>query len=236
MKTIATGLGMLTAMLFLSSGNLPADEKNEAKELFEKMEKALVDADTIQVTTKGKFSFPGEDGALNSTLLIAQGNKARMDITIIPPKEKGKPIEMSVISNGTKQRSSSPALAEAKEEDTPKFLRDDLVYTLSRIGLAPAFMQTKKRDESKRIKDTILVSDFQLDQKRDVIDGTEVQGITYKVVMPSSKEKIEMQLYIDVKTQLPVLRVCSAFGNLKEEYKYKLNEKIGPENFELPKK
>jgi len=230
MGPIGSGRWMLVAVLFLGCGSLPAGEKNEARKLFDRMEKKLAAADTIQLTVQGKLKGGDEEGTVKATLLLGQGNKARLDVSI--QKSGGKTHKVSMVSNGTKQKSGSPG--ELKEKDTPKHLRDNLVYHLSLIGFTPALMHTKPADQSKPQKGNMLVSDFRLG-KRDKIGGKEVHVLHYKFAFAAEKKKFATTLYLDVKTLLPVVRTIPAYGNLREEYQYRLNEKIGKERFDLPK-
>jgi len=231
MKAICLLFGMLAATLFLSSESLsaPAD-KDEAKELFDRMEKKLAEADTIELNVQCSLGVGDQAGTVKATLWTAQGNKARMAMTM---KGGGKTRDVTMVSDGTKQKSGSPS-TEFKETDTPKLLHDNLVYSLSRIGFTPNFMETKERDDSKGRKDLVVVSDFKLD-KRDEIDDKEVYVLHYQFAFADEDKKFETTLYIDTKTLLPVRRTVPAYGNLKEDYQYRLDEKIADDKFELPK-
>ncbi len=230
MRAIGTGIGMLVAVLILSGGSLSADEKDEAKELFDRVEKKLAEADTIQLTVEGKLKAGEESGTVKATFWVAQGNKVRADISI---QGGGKTREGSMISNGTRLKTGSPGQG-FEEKDTPKHLRDNLVYTLSRLGFTASLMHPKPRDETKPQKDNIAVSGFRLD-KRDRINGREVHVLHYQFALAGEEKKFDATLYIDVKTLLPVLRTVPAYGNLREEYQYRLNEKVGEGRFDLPK-
>lgn len=229
MRPTGTGRWVLVAVLFFCGGSLSAGEKNDARDLFDRMEKRLAGADTIQLTVQGKLKAGEGEGTVKATFLIAQGNKVRAEISA---EGEGKTREVSMVSNGAKQKSSS--LGQQFEEDTPKHLHDNLVYTLSRIGFTPALMQSEPRDETKPQKDNMLISDFRLD-KPDEINGRMVHVLHYQFAFAGQKRKVATTLRIDVKTLLPVVRTIPEYSDLREEYQYRLNEKIGEERFDLPK-
>src|SRR5262249_53506083 len=124
MGAIRTGTGMLVIGLFLTGGTVSAGDK-DAKALFDQMEKKLAEAATIRVTVNGKLKGGAEEGTIKATLLIAQGNKVRADISV---ETGGKARKSVMVSNGTKQKSGVPGKP-FQDKDTPKHLRDNLVYT-----------------------------------------------------------------------------------------------------------
>jgi outer membrane lipoprotein-sorting protein len=220
---------VLSAALLLPSIGVPAGEKNEARQLFDKMEKKLAEADTLSLTSHGKLKLGDQEGTVKATLLLAQGNKVRVDLVTAG---NGKSAEVSMVSDGN-QMSTAVAGKPSKETQTPKYLKENLVYTLSRVGLTPALMTTKKRDENKPQQDSMPVSDFKLD-KRDELDGRTVHVLHYQVGFTGQDKKFAATLYLDLKTLLPVRRTIAAIG-LSEEYQWRLNEKIPEERFALPK-
>jgi uncharacterized protein (TIGR03067 family) len=213
-------------------GNASAGEKNDAKDLFAQMEKKLTEADTIQLKVQAKLKAGKEEGTVKATILLGQGNKLRMDVVI---EGGGKTVEVTAVSNGTRAKAVSNNPKKGFEEkDTPKHLRENLLFSLTREGFTPLFMKTQQRDQTIAQKDNMLVSDLRLD-KRDAIDGREVHVLHYQYAYQGEKAKWATTLFIDVKTLLPVLRTVPDLGNLREEYQYRLNEKIAEDQFELPK-
>jgi hypothetical protein len=217
-------------MLVVCCGPLSAGEKLDAKGLFDRMEKKLADAETITLTVKGKFNDGAGDGMIKADLLVAQGNKVRADISMAG---EGKSVEMWMISDGAKLKSGVGAMG-LKETDTPKNLGANLVFTLSRMGFASTFMQTKPRDDNQPQKDNMVVSALRLD-KGDEIDGRRVHVLHYELSLAPENKKVAATLYVDVNTHLPVMRTIPAYLNLREEYQFKLNEKIDAKRFERSK-
>ncbi|HQR08280.1 MAG TPA: SUMF1/EgtB/PvdO family nonheme iron enzyme, partial [Gemmatales bacterium] len=225
----------------INNGNLPTTENNEARALFDRMEKKLAEADTIQLTLVGKMTLQNriptevppnaDDGTVKASVLIAQGNKLHLDYLV---QSRAPAEETTIVSDGRKQstRHNKTNYIEIK---TSNFLRAKLIHDLSCIGFTQSLlpMQSELPVESDP-KDNLQVSDFWLD-KQEKIGGRDVYVLHYQYAFTNEDRKFETTLYIDAKTYLPVARITPALMNLREEYQYRLNEKIDEEKFALPK-
>ena len=214
---------------------------DQARKLFEQMEKRLVRAQTIQLNCRGEDNNvnAGAQGKQQRTLRakfsIGQGNKVLGEV-----KHSSWQHELTCVSNGTRMQSTRNR--NTKTMDTPRHLRDDLVYGLSRLGL---LWTSAKSNRRKPLKNRTTVSSFRLGQREWLkgvkvgsetkLDefftrGREVHVVHYQIDFLDEGRSLDTTLYIDVKTMLPVLRT---FPTYREEYHFRLNEKISDEKFQL---
>src|SRR5437764_1186515 len=97
-KLYAITLAALAAVLLAQPGSQAGDD-DKAKELFDKMEKKLTEAKTLQVEGKAKMQEGDKEGTITGKLWLAAGNKTRMELKI---SGDGKEFEFKSVSDGTK--------------------------------------------------------------------------------------------------------------------------------------
>jgi outer membrane lipoprotein-sorting protein len=219
---------------------IPA-QADTAEAQFKKMEQAVLKAKTLQseITVVGgteKETFMDMKGRI----AIAQGAKMRLELAGEVRKEKD---QMKMVSDGSEMVLDS-SKRPGKSQKAQKNLTEIALASIARSGITAAlFFATERSDEKEEAFniDTVLaVSDFKLG-KKEAIDGKDAQAIEYKLKVKSNKETMDVTVWVDVKSGLPVKRVASANeGGMKftitETYgKTKLDEKIDDKEFALPK-
>lgn len=220
---------------------IPAQAET-AEAQFKKMEQAVLKAKTLQsdlTVTAGAAKETFMD--LKGRIAIAQGAKIRLELEGEVRKEKDK---MTMVSDGNEMIMGS-SNRPGKAQKTEKHLTEITMASIARSGITAALFFTAQRSDEKEAEEfsidkMLIVSDFKLG-KKEAIDGKEAQAIEYKLKVKSQKETMDVTVWIDVKSGLPVKRVATATeGEMKftitETYaKLTLDGKIDDKEFALPK-
>jgi hypothetical protein len=228
--------------LILSLGAVwPATaQPNEAETLFRQMEKKVTSAKALECNLKGTIkcwdgSFPFE-----STLALTEGNKTHLELNI-NYRER---VKYEMISDGLNLRLSMDS--DGLKKNTPKLFSRTSQALFSRAGVVVPFyvffMNTNKDDALDRdwkLDDLLVASDFKLG-KEEIMADHKTQAIEHFLKAKNLNSKIEVVLYIDSKTCLPLKRVVTIMGVSKSTYTeiYSaviLEGSIDPKKFELPK-
>lgn len=226
--------------LTLAATVLLAAEPDSAEAQFKKMEQQVLKCKTLQteldvVAGAEKESFMEMKGRM----LIAQGNKVRMELEGEIRKEKDK---MVMVSDGKKMiMDSAKRPGQGKEQDSPKHLTEASLASYSRSGIVVALFMARassgdEKPEAFDIDKEMAISDFKLGKKE---GGT--QAIEYKLATRGGKDPMAITVWIDSKTNLPVKRVATAMEGkmtmtITEKYaKTELDGKIDDKKFTLPK-
>ena len=212
-----------------------------AEALFKQQEQQLLKSKTFQSELEIALT-PGKDNSMKGRLLLAQGNKMRMDLA---GSFMGKEGKVSMISDGTTMRMTSNDLP-SKDQAATKELSLIGFASLSRAGIfVPLFMSVKTKAPGEKpdpfdIDKQLAISDLKLG-KKEMVAGKETQALEYKLLLKSSPEPFLVTLWLDTKTHLPVKRVLTAKKD-KEELtvtetytKAVSDEKIADKEFALPK-
>jgi outer membrane lipoprotein-sorting protein len=214
---------------------LPGAEPNEAEKLFRQMETKLAKAKTVDCAYEARVEAD-EAVTMKGTLLLGEGNKFRWEVNFESGgmKEKftwvGDGAKMTVILNGD----AKPP--EDVDKEGGVFWR----AAVARTTMISFFWDHWWADD-----EYLQLSAFKL-RKKEMIDKQEVQVVQYTLTLKKAKEeKVEVSVWIDTKTQLPLKRVLtgsmpgSMLGKkmtITETYtKFEIDGKIDPKQFELPK-
>jgi outer membrane lipoprotein-sorting protein len=215
---------------------------NEAEQLFRRMEAKLVAAKTVECQAEVKMKAEKEV-ALKGTLLLAEGNKLRLEVV---EEEGGKTEKGTLVSDGTTMAAVGDLPTKRPADTAPPWLAGSTRAALVRASLTVPTDFFVRRSAAKSLEflwvnGTFRLSDFKLGKKETVGDR-EAQVVEYKLVLVGLYSRpIAVQLWIDTKTGLPLQRVLTAGTGdrqmtITESYpKLTLDEKIDPKQFELPK-
>jgi outer membrane lipoprotein-sorting protein len=232
----------MRALLVLAAALLFPQEKNEAEELFKRMEEKLAKAKTVQLKSSGLTSEGRHVGKLTVEveLLVGGENRIRVDTVVKTDPPLGD-MKMQALSDGSWLKTKSDVGDYSIE--TPKTLATDLVRAFSRGGalFGTGWLQaTAANDPGHPDRRKIPeVAGFKLG-KKEKVDGREAQAIEYKLKGLEAGE-IACTLWIDCESGLPVKRDTGSGSGPKEmgiveSYSgLKLDEKIDPAKFELSK-
>ncbi len=241
-------LGALIAG-FLPVADQPKDDavKNEAEKLFRIMEEKLDKAKTLECVFDGYL--PTDLGSFEGTLLLAEGNKVRLEInkskddglqlTPEAAKKYGK-MRLRIVSDGVHLMMEGNGLDRPQLRDTPKNLNADILTWMSRTGLLlpQAPLPDQKVDCA---KDRFVVSDFKLGIREKIADR-DTQRLEYQLSAKGADTPIFIVVWLDLKTLLPVKRTLGERPldgkqrELTENYtKLTLDVKVDAKKFELPK-
>jgi hypothetical protein len=229
-------------LLILVPALAPAQGGDEAKKLFEAMEARLTKAKNVSLSYSVELEVDGKKLlALKGSLTFAEGDRVCLDAE---GNVFGRDAKLTLISNGKRLRSTSTAelKGQPKEVPTPKNLTGALARLVSRSGIFLGIENLDvDRDQERELKPGELfpVSDLKLGGKEKV-EGREARVLTYKIVGPRNKAG-DVTLWVDLLTRLPLKHVVipsegKEKGRLVEIYtSIKIDEKLDPKQFELPK-
>ena len=216
-----------------------AQGPNEAEKAFRAAEKKLAEADTVQLDFVSDMKYDGQEVKLKGILLMAKGNKLRMELN---GKLAGEAYEETIISDGAKTKIKKAV------QDTPKNIHAKFARTASQGGFAVGFfvVASSADEEEPRLGET-SVSGFSFGKKEKIgVHERLAQRIDYKLTMTigdqgggKKKETVDAQVWLDADTNLPLKRIVNLPGAAKsqaiEVYGIVINAKIDPRKFELPK-
>jgi outer membrane lipoprotein-sorting protein len=217
----------------------PAPDSAEA--VFKMMEQAILKCKTFKTDVQIAVG-PGKDNILKGRLLVASGNKMRLELA---GSLKGKAGKMALVSNGTTMRMTDNSRT-GKDQNPPKELTARVLGSASRAGVfVPMFLavevaESGKKPEPFNLDKQMAILDMKAGKKESV-SGKEAKTLQYKLATKGAKEPLAVTVWIDAKTNLPLKRVIKVkMGEdaitVTETYtKTALDEKIDNKKFELPK-
>lgn len=213
-----------------------AQESNEAEKLFRRMEKKLLQAETIALEGQSDYKIERGVSKMEWSVLLAKGHKFNYSIKsvgeIITPDLEG-------ISDGRDVRVTAGGKIEDRKVHGD--LSTNVVGTFARAGFVatmPVALEGDRPDRS--LDERYKVSEFELGKKEKVGDK-DAQVLRYSATFVD-RDKATVELWVDVKDELPVKRVLSYKGKdesivVTETYKkIVVGEKIDAVKFELQKK
>jgi outer membrane lipoprotein-sorting protein len=236
---------MLVATLLLAA-MVNGETDKDAEKAFQEMSATLTKAKSFACTFEMKMDTPQGKGSFKGRLVVAQGNKVRIEMN---GEGGGKTTDLLSVSDGAKvvtvdNKTTQPA------RDTPKNLAKRVMTGTARGGIfVPMFLAVEVSTDGDKpketdIEDIIKVSDFRLGKKEEV-DGKEAQAVEYLITAASvgNGEKIKATVWIDLKTHVPLKRLLTTkVGDGDKELKVTeiyskvvVDGKIDVKTFELPK-
>jgi len=218
----------MTALLLITAALLVPQEKNEAEELFKKMEEKIEKAKSVQVKLRGTV----DDMELSGALWLDEGGKVRIDLE---GKSSRGSMTAAAISDGKKARLDSSDRPAPRRFDVPETF-DRLIRTsAARAGFVSSFEFFEGGERVKADPETAFVAKaFKLGVK-EIVGDRDCQAVDYMVSRRGKDASVTV--WIDTGTFLPLKRVLKAdTKTLTETYAaFKLDEKIDPAKFEFPK-
>jgi RNA polymerase sigma factor (sigma-70 family) len=216
---------------------------------FKRMEQPILKCKTFKADVE--ITGPTKDTNLKGRLLVAQGNKMRLELY---GATKGKRNAMAIVSDGTAIRTESGASSGGdgwlfglvKDQETPKQISEITVGSVTRSGVfVPTFILLEVAERGKKperfdLEKQLAVSDIKLG-KKETVSGKEAQALDYKLTLKNSKEPLGMTVWIDIKTHLPLRRVITlkvgteTFTVTETYTNAALDDQIDAKEFELPK-
>lgn len=245
----------MKSFALLAVALLLPQEKNAAEEMFRKLEEKLLKAETLQVSFKSSLERQRDgkrsSGLLSGSIRLQQGGKARLELE----GRIEEPVSQQVVSDG---KSTVFLVGDTKTASAASpSLGRDVVLMLARTGGVPAVFETEKNLMMAEIdrrtrelggklepRETDPLKKLRLSQFRtgpsEKIGGRDAGAIQFVVDEAGKKPRQSLvTLWIDSTTYLPLRRrviVESEGVVIEESYsEFKLDEKIDPAKFELPK-
>ena len=209
-------------MDFLTMVLLLSQAKNEAQELYTKMQEKLRTAKTAQFTFKSTLEKPDEKW--EGTVWLAEGNRACVEMT---RHRAQNPYSLTLVCDGKQLHWSNGARkAVAKAPDT---FNADFVALFAKIGAVEDRLEDLFRGRHDKLG-RFEASDFAMG----------AQEIRFTVKVTGRGGGMDAKLWIDPATHLPLKRTASVKEQpdqvLKEEYSdWKIGEPTDDAKFEVPK-
>jgi outer membrane lipoprotein-sorting protein len=225
------------AVLALVATRSAQAQPNEAEKLYRAMEKNIRAAKSLKIAGEIEVNFKQDGGTLKGTLLVAEGNKLRVELA---GKSGDKDISTSTISNGKTTVSETKPGGKASW-DTDTSLTDIALALSARLGLF-AFIGISKRPDDKAfdLDKVFPVSDFQMGGK-EMVGKRQAVVLSYNVVA-AGKGKAKVTVWLDPKTNLPIKRKLEPLNDAEKGQgfvdtytEFELNPTIEAKRFDLPK-
>ena len=221
----------MKATILIGFALLLPQEKNEAEELFKRMEDKIAKAKAVHLKATGemdmmKFSLSGE-------MNLGEGGKMRVELE---GQSGEREMKASLVSDGKRLRLESTDKGKPREFDI-----SDKLTALSRACLARGgFLGTldsfdNEKSVNAEADDLFAASAFKMGA-REKVGERDAQSVEYKLDKKGHRTT-EAAVWIDVETRLPLKRTLKKGPvTLTETYSdFTLDEKIDPAKFELPK-
>ncbi len=203
-------------------------QANDAEQLYTKMVEAVIGADNLQISVKGEGRLNGKvTRTLEGRFVMESPNSlyAKVD-----GKYQGKPDSTLLVCDGTSMKVGDKP-AQAAPADASDNWRGILVSMGLSTYLSTGLVRGAPKLENKSYKLG----------KKETINKVDAQAIEYMIDLGKPEVTLTTTLWIDPKTNLPVkritmLRVAKDQGVYSETFgAIKLNEKIDPKTFAIPK-
>ena len=224
----------LTALLLAAA----APEAGEARALFERMEKKVLESKTF--AARVEFDIAGPMDA-TGRLRLAAGNRMRLEIETAAG---GKPHKATTVSDG--ERLLTIGAVPRRSDETPKHLTRIFLSSVTRGGVWLTMVTVlEHREPAKGFAEFDLdkdaaVSDFKLGAK-ETVSSKAAQAVEY--TLKAGRDALAMTVWIDVETHLPLKRVIKAREKdgadqviMTETYRdVAVDGQIDDKEFEVPK-
>jgi outer membrane lipoprotein-sorting protein len=212
---------------------LSLQEKNEAEELFKRMEEKLVKAKTLQCKftismNRGELTFKGDYSADAENRIRIE---AEATVRSLGLKEKG-----LTVSDGKQVASSGQDPGSWLRFAAPASYGQSIRIGIARHGFMDANINAGSELDSKAdAEKRFTASRFRMG-KGEKINGRDAQQVLYRMGRGSWQDDAAL-IWIDKETLLPLKRSYqNEHTRIDETYSgFKLDEKIDPARFELPK-
>jgi outer membrane lipoprotein-sorting protein len=217
---------------------------DDAEKLFRELEKKVLAAKSLHLASEIEMVVKDEKGKFKGTLDL-MGKKARFKMTGPFVKKRGavdgEAMTMEAVSDGMKLVATITPPGKSTTKPTPKTFHELLCKMVCRAGVSgtlfiiePAGPGPEKEADPDQV---FKVSDFKAG-KATKVNGRAARVLHYRVTLPG-QEPLDVTLWLDAKTLLPLKRVFAKTGMrpaLTETHtEFKLNPKLGAKTFELPK-
>lgn len=219
-------LALTILMLVVAQG------PDDAKDAVNRMEAQIQKSKTFQVDIDIVIE-PGKASSFKGKLMVAKGNKVRMNLD---GAIKDKLVKIAIVSDGA-QMSVAGFGSDTSVNATPKDLSEKVLASVSRSGIFKSYFA---------IGGEYTASDFKLG-KNETMGGKEAQAVEYKQTSKPGKGKFDkgetilVTVWIDVKTNLPLKRLITfkehqdSFTITETYTNAVLDAVIAADKFALPK-
>jgi outer membrane lipoprotein-sorting protein len=231
---------VLAALTFplLAPPCLAQDKK--AEDLFRKMEKQIVDAESLRVTFEITLSKDGKEaGKFQGALALAKGDKVRVDLK---GREVGeKESELTLVSDGKRMLAIRGVDRKPEENPTADKLGASASALLSKAGLGGGLEVVIRqfRGREGMSLENLKASGFKLGQDG-AVGGKPAHVVEYQL-SHEGKDPASVRVWLDAMTGLPLKREITAgdggrMMRFEELYtELTLGAKHDAKVFELPK-
>ena len=229
-------LALVTAALLFPQ------EKNEAEALLDKVADKVAKAKTFQCSSSIAIHHPQGHFTAEQSFLLAEGNKLRFEMKVAKPG--GEEKKQLIVSDGSKLH---VVLPETKTRDTPADLNLDVLTMIPRVCLMGAVEAAAIQVlGGVKAMEGLVFSDFKL-EKSEKVGEREIRILVYKIKQTQPTRAVQSidavcKLWVDAASLLPVKRELTMKWGDKGDAIWtetftdtKLDEKIDPAKFELPK-
>jgi outer membrane lipoprotein-sorting protein len=221
------------ALIVLILAAAPARaEEGEAEKLYRAMEKKLRGVKSLVLEFNSQNTADGKTFTVKGTIHVAAGNKTRLDLESEVFELGGKTL---IVTNGKSKYAKVGPMVFREGPFPPE--GDVLLALIARFGATAAAMERK-------ITTADLDKDFPLRNfklgAKEMIGQREAQIVHYQIENKIVGNLVEMSVWIDTKTQLPLKRAEKENGKENrstEMYSvFTVDSKLDDKLFDIPPK
>jgi outer membrane lipoprotein-sorting protein len=173
------------------------------------LEKRINEAKSLRITVGMTIELENQRGErkrgeLSGSVWLAEGNKARIDLSGKAPGDKD--MQFKMISDGHRMLARVKGQPDRPPHEAPKDIGEIIRGTISRAGIFAGVFYGVPEKEEPKLDDLYQISDFKLGA-RQKSGSREILIIDYKIGFRGAKEKglITLALYAD--SMLPQKRI-----------------------------
>ena len=222
-------------VLLLTAPARPQDD--EAERVFQGMQKRLLEAKTLRFSFAMSLEVDTREDKLKGSVALGEANRANIGVN---GTMNGKPLEMLLVSDGSRMVTKVTGAGEQGPRDTPRHTGKLIRGTLARAGMFAGLFYSVNDKKEPALDDLFQCSDFKI-AARQKLGGKEVLVLEYSIGFRGTKEKGRVTLWVESKSLLPVKRVftisdASRKVRVMEVYEpMEADAQIDAKVFELPK-
>lgn len=211
-----------------------ADDDAAAKKLVNSVEKKVASAKSLKVEFTAELKEAERGFTIKGKVLIAKGNKLNLNASMKMGDNENK---MTAISDGKDVALTQRGMT--KTDPVPEKYTQRIQKMMGSIGPAMTMFTAVRSPSSKSKVRLYEASDFKLG-KAEKLGKRETKVLNYKLTRGT--QQLQVKVWIDAKTNLPVKRVIRPLGEeakrggyIEEMTTYTLNPKVDDKAFKLPK-
>jgi outer membrane lipoprotein-sorting protein len=212
-------------------------QDDEAEKASRAMETRILESKTLRLTYAMTVQVDSRKDEIKGNVWLGENNKARIEAK---GTWDGKPVEMLVVSDGSKMIAKGPGGSSPMPRDTPRGSGELIRGTIARAGVFAGLFYTPQERKEPTLDELFQLSEFRVGN-REKRGAREVLVIEHKIAFRGAKELGMITIWVDSKASLPEKRAFTINDSahkvaVMEVYEgVVIDGKVDDDLFQLPK-